>query len=156
MAGGVCERFRDDEVGRGLDLDRRRLQEPYGEVDGHRDARGERGEGRVESAIGEDRRVNPTGKVANLRESDLGLFVGGADELGGLSRVGACLEALPRAAQIDRQSDQSCLRSVVEVTLDPPTMRRVGCDGRRASGLGAGSRTRLFRPASARGVLAGT
>jgi hypothetical protein len=47
-------------------------EETYGswqqgdDLDGHRDALGERGERRAEPVIGENRRVDPTGELAQL------------------------------------------------------------------------------------------
>ena len=80
------------------------------------DRAGHRRQGGVEAPVGEDRRVDAAGEVAQLDQRLLGLAVGVVDQ--GPGRVGVGVELLLGPAQVHGQGDQSLLRAVVQVALD--------------------------------------
>lgn len=74
VPGGVRQRFRDDEVGHRLDRDRRARFGRHVDGDGNGAARGDRGQRGVQTAVGEDRRVDGARQVAQLGEGGLGVL----------------------------------------------------------------------------------
>jgi hypothetical protein len=126
VLGHVGQRLGDGEVGGRLD----RGGQPVGHVDRHRArhraARGERGDRGVEPAVGEDRGVDPAGEVAQLGERDLGVLVRAGQQLRGGLRIG--LDPLARHPEVHRQRDETGLRAVVQVALDPAQLDGGGVD----------------------------
>ncbi len=66
MLGDVRQRLRHHVVGGLLDRLRQPTVDPYGEVNPGTGPAGERHERRTEPTLGEDRRVNPAGELAQL------------------------------------------------------------------------------------------
>src|SRR4051794_12636145 len=126
----VLERLGGDEVGGALDG----AGQPAGgdvDADGHGRAVGERAQGRLEAAVGQDGGVDPARELAQLGEAYLQL-VGGTREQVLQVRVGG--GARPGTAEQQRQRDEARLRAVVEVALEAPALRVAGLDEAGARG----------------------
>ena len=96
--------------------------------DRQRRAVGERPERRGQPALGEDRRVQATGELAQLLHREVELPPGAGDEL--LRPVGVARRAGLEHAELDREGDEPLLRAVVEVALEAPALvqsRPRGC-----------------------------
>jgi hypothetical protein len=76
--------------------------------------------------VSEHRRVDPAGELAQLLDRELDLLAGLGDQLCGVRRLGR----EPRLGEGERHSDadQALLRTVVQVTLDPPPLGIGGSD----------------------------
>ncbi len=127
-------------------------------VDRHRAQRGHTGQGRVEAAVGQYRRVHAADQVAQLGERLLGLGVGLVDQLTGGVEVVA--EPGLGPAELHGQRDQPLLRAVVQVTLDPPPLRLGRVDHPLAADLQLGDPggqvpARAEQPAGERAVREG-
>src|SRR5436190_9385250 len=127
MPGDVREGLGDDEVRVRLDRRRRALCDVDAQRDRYRRARREGRQRRIEAAILEDGRREPTDEVAQLGDRSLRLSMSGADELPGGGRV--VLQLLEREAEIEPEGDEPLLRAVVEVALDPPPLLDRGVHG---------------------------
>ena len=113
----VRERFADGEVGGGLDRDRQpRGRQRELELDRHRRAIGQSGQGVAEAAVAQDRGVQPVGKVTQVGEARSQV----AEHLGELGpRVLAELRLRPQPdLQPQRDGHEPLLRAVVEVAFD--------------------------------------
>ena len=87
------------------------------DVDRHRAERGEAGQGRVEAALGQDRRVHAADQVPQFGQRRLRLDVRPVDQVPG--RLGVVAELRLGPAEFHRQRDQPLLGAVVQVALDP-------------------------------------
>ena len=116
MLGGVRQRLGDDEVGGGLDRRGGGRSSSRPRPSGSGAALGQRLERRAEPAVGEDRRVDAAGQVAQLlqRLADAGAGLG--YQLLRALRVG--LEPLLRQPEAHAERDEPGLRAVVQVALD--------------------------------------
>ena len=85
------------------------------------------GQGGVEAAVGEDRRVDAPDEVAQLGEGRLGLVVGVGHERLGLLGVG--VEALAGPAEVHGERDEPLLGAVVQVALDAAALGLGAVDG---------------------------
>jgi hypothetical protein len=79
-----------------------------------------------QAAVGEDRRMDAAGEVAQLLEGQPRLLPRAAHELGGL-RI-TLLSALLGHAQGESEGDQALLGAVVQVALDAPPFGVRGLD----------------------------
>ena len=121
VLGDVGERLGHHEVGDRL----HRGLRPHRHVDVHvhrdRAQRGQAGQGGVQAALGEHRRVHAADQVAQLGQGLLGLGMRLVDQApGGVGVVG---ELRLSPAEVHGQRDQPLLRAVVQVTLHPPPLR---------------------------------
>ena len=135
----------DTEVGDGLDGRRR----PAHHVDPHRHrnrrARRQRGQRGVQPSVGQHRRVDPPGHLADLDDGVLRRLMGPLDQLARPVRVDVQLG--PGHAQVHRDGDQSLLGAVVEVALDAsPLEPRPSRPSPRATRSGSGPGPRAARP----------
>ena len=94
------------------------------------DDRRERG---IESTVGQHGGVDTTGQVPQLGQRCLCLFVSLVHELTCTLRLG--IESLPRPSEVHGQRHQALLGAIVEVTLDPMTLRLRAADRRTAAEL---------------------
>ena len=99
---------------------------------------------RRQAAVGQHRRGDAPGEVAQLADRVARLDAGAAHELGGLGMV---VQALLGAAELHAQRDEPRLGAVVQVALDPPQLRGLDVQGAAA---GAGRARRRARRARAR------
>ncbi len=74
---------------------------------------------RLQAAVGEDRRRDAAGEVAQLGDREARVLACGAHERSGLGLVG---EPLLGAAEVHAQRDEPGLRAVVQVALDAPQL----------------------------------
>ena len=95
---------------------RRALGSVDRDVDRQRAARGERGDRRLEPAVGEDRRVDAAGEVAELLERLARAAAGLGEQHPRRLRVGP--ELLLGHADAHAERDETGLRAVVQVALD--------------------------------------
>ena len=97
-------------------------------VDGDRDERAlrERLDRRLQAAIGQDRRGDAPGEVAQLADRGARLLAGAAHEVGDLGTV---VQALLGTAHEHAERDEPRLGAVVEVALDAPQLRRLHVEG---------------------------
>ena len=121
VLGDVGERLGHHEVGDRLHRGLRPHRHVHVHVDRHRAQRGQAGQGRVQAALGQHRRVHAPDEVAQLGKGLFGLRVGLVDQL--LGSVGVVGELRLGPAEFHGQRDQPLLRAVVQVTLDPPPLR---------------------------------
>ncbi len=130
VLGGVGQGLRDDEVGGGLRRPARR-GERAGDLDryGHRAAGGQRGQGGIETAVGEDGRVDAAHEVTQLGQGLLHLAVRVVQRGGRLRVAGGPPSG---RAELHAEGDQALLRAVVQVALDPATLLVGGTDRGRA------------------------
>ena len=123
VLGDVRERLGHDEIGRRLD---RRRQPPIRDGADRGRHRRPLGEGRDrvgQAGLGQDRRVDPAGELAQLLDRELELrrgLVGRGDRLGVLA--GPSGEPSPDAAQRERDRDEPLLGAIVEVALEPTAL----------------------------------
>ena len=137
-AGGVCvlgdvgERLAGDEVGRCLDGVGQPLRTD-GQLDRHRRAPRERGEGGSEPFLGEDRRVDAARERPQLVEGVDHLGVRLGEELVDRRRAAV---GEPAAGELEREPDpeQPLLRAVVEVALEAAPLGVACLDDPRARG----------------------
>jgi hypothetical protein len=128
VLGEVGQRLADHEVRRCLDRPWQPPGRDLDQRDRHRGAGGERGERRAEAFVGQDRRVDPAGQLAQLADRQAQLLRRAAQRLhqtgvrGGAERC----ELPPGGVQRQRQGQQALLRAVVEVALDPPAFLVAG------------------------------
>ena len=112
----LAMRLGGDEVRGGLDPGRR----PFVQVDRddrrQRAAVGQRLQSRPDPAVGEDRRIDAAGQVAQLAQGLGDAGAGLCDQLLRALRVG--LELLLRHPEAHAERDQPGLRAVVQVALD--------------------------------------
>ena len=118
VLGGVLQRLKTAEIDGGLGL-LRKPPDPFGR-DGHRH-RGLaclRAQGGDQPGVGEKRRVDASGEVAEVlkRARRVGLQLG--QQLPGLP--GITVRRRGKQVELDRQRDQVLLRAVVQVPLKPP------------------------------------
>ena len=132
VLGGVGQRLGDDEVGGGLDDRREPAVEPGVDLHRQRAALAERLDGGRQAAVGQHRRGDAAGQVAQLLDGVGGLDAGVAHQLGGL---GVIVQAVLGAAELHAQRDQAGLRAVVQVALDPAQLGGLGVQ-RAAAGAG--------------------
>ena len=120
VLGGVGQRLADDEVGGGLDLVGEAPIDRHVQMCRKRRAAAEFVERGREPALGEQRRVDAVGQLAQLRERERERFAGLAHERSGRRRLARelCLEQPER----HRDRDEPLLGAVVEVALDPPPL----------------------------------
>ena len=126
ILGDVRERLGGDEVSGGLHLRLEPLGGHPADLDRHRSTRCERLQRRLEAMIAEHRRVDAAGELAQLLDRKLDLLAGLGDQLCGMRGRGPDL----RLGEFKRHSDtdQALLRTVVQVTLDPPPLGIGGGD----------------------------
>ena len=131
VLGDVRQRLGDAEVGDGLD---RRVEPPLADVDAdvdrHRAAGGERGQGGVEPPVGQHRRRQAPREVAQLGQRGAGLGAGLLEQGGGAVDV-AGGQPCAGPAQLHGQRDQPLLRAVVQVALEPASLGLGRLDRRR-------------------------
>ncbi len=137
VPGRVRERLRDDVIRRYLD----RLREPrdrgHIELDRDRGPAGQRPQRRPQPAVGQDRRVDAAGDLAQILDGPVEFARDPADlrpELGHPGRHRGL-----REAKLEAEGDEALLGPVVQVSLDPPPgLIRGGDDPRpRSRQLGA-------------------
>jgi hypothetical protein len=126
----VCERFRGDEVGRGLDGGCRPLGHVCVDVDEEWTARGERPDCRLEPAVAQDRRMDAAGEIAQLAQGQTEPRARLRDECA--SSLGVLTESLLRHPEAHPERHQPRLRAVVEIALDPAQLCVLSVDGSRA------------------------
>jgi F420-dependent oxidoreductase-like protein len=116
----VVQRLEATEVHRGLD--RLVVASVAAHLDGDRDRclASLRLEGGPESLVGEQRRIDAPGEVAQIFESSFGVALDVAEQAGALGRVS--LGELLGEPGLDGEGDQLLLGAVVEVALDPPSL----------------------------------
>ena len=146
MLGGVRERLGDEVVRRRLDRIGQPVVEPDVQLDRHGGAPRQHLERRHEPVVGEDRRVDAAGQLAQLLERLREVRVGAPEQLGRL-RV-AVGDLPPDQAQGERERDEPLLRAVVQVALEPAPLVVARRDDARArcrqllARLGVGQRER--------------
>ena len=116
----------DDEVQRRLDRCGQPVRKGDLGIDGQRCAQRERLHGRPQAGVGQDRRQDPAGQLAELL--DRRLEVGRQGGQGVPHRRVARLRGGPDSPELHRQRDESLLGAVVEVALDPPALVVGGAD----------------------------
>ena len=121
VARDVGQRLRDDVVGDGLDVGREALAQRAFHVDGNGGAPGEARDGGREPLVGQDGRMDPAGKLAQLGRR-LGETL---DRLVEQARggLGVVRELRPDHAEHEPERHEPLLRAVVEVALDLPPCR---------------------------------
>ena len=102
------------------------------DLDRERRAGGERGERGLEAAVGEHRRVDPAGELAQLGERFVELGARAGEHLGGALGIGDRAVAGEPQAQPDR--DQALLGAVVEVALEAAAFGEARLHDARARG----------------------
>src|SRR6478735_8362605 len=122
----VRDALGDDEVRARLDGLREALVRRADDPDRQRRAVGERPKRRRQPALGEDRRVQPAGELAQLLHRQGELVPRAGDEL--LRSVGAAVELGLQHAQLDRKRDEALLRAVVEVALETAALVQSGLE----------------------------
>nr|WP_229022919.1 hypothetical protein [Actinomarinicola tropica] len=135
MPPDVGQRLGDDEVGRALDGGRGALVDAQVEVDRHRRAGHDSRQRGVEAAVLQDHGVDAPDEVAQLGEGRLGLVAGRGHH--GPPALGVVREPLLRRAELHGQGDETLLRPVVQVALDPAALGLGGVDRRGPAGLEA-------------------
>jgi hypothetical protein len=90
------------------------------DLDGQQEPLRERLERRAQAPLGQDRRVQAAGELAQLVEPDLELAHGVVQQRARHLRPGG--ELRPREAQLQRHGDERLLRAVVEVALQAPAL----------------------------------
>ena len=130
---GVGKGLRDGEVGGGLDRGRRSFRHVDRQGHGDRAAGEQRPHGRLEPAVGENRRVDPAREVAELGERLGGAEPGLGDQLPHLLRVGA--DVLLGHAEAHPERDEPRLGPVVQVALDPAELALLRVDRARTARL---------------------
>jgi hypothetical protein len=91
-----------------------------GDVDGHRAAIGQFGDGGGQAVVGQHRRVDAPDQFAQVHHQVLRLPVGvGQRDAGGRARIGVEL----RDPQLHGHAEQPLLGAVVQVPLDAPALR---------------------------------
>ena len=117
VLGDVGQRLRDGEVGGRLGHRREPAVGQLDDLDGHGGARHERGDRGGETALGQQRGMDPAGQLAQLGRGRGELL---ADPLErGAGRVRVALGEAAREPHVQRERDEPLLRAVVEVALDP-------------------------------------
>ena len=94
--------------------------------DRQRRAVGERSERRRQPALGEDRRMQAAGELAQLLHRHVELPPRAGDEL--LGPVGVGAELVLEHAELDRERDETLLRAVVEVALEAAALVQSGLE----------------------------
>ena len=94
----------------------------------HDPAGGQRGDGRAQPLLGQDRRGDPAGQRADLGQRVLGLLQRLVQQPPGLARVG--VEPALGGGDVHAEPDQPLLRAVVQVPLQPAQRVRLGLAGR--------------------------
>ena len=125
VLGDVGEALGDHEVGHRLDRGRRAARHVHGQPDRDRHPRGHPGQGGIQAAVLEHRRVQAADQVAELGQGGLGLLVGLRD---GLVRFLDGLGLGPGHAQVHGQGDQPLLGAVVQVPLQSAPLGVGGVD----------------------------
>ena len=127
VLGGVGQRLGGHEVGRALHRRRRALRDVDRQRHVHRRGVGQRGERRLQTAVGQHRRMDAAGQVAQLAQRLLGAGAGLGEQLAG--PLGIVGELLLGHAQAHAQRHQPSLGAVVEVALDPAKLAVLDVDG---------------------------
>ena len=125
VLGGVRQRLGGDEVRGGLDDRRRPLADLGLHRHGDRGAAAEPLERGGQAAVGEHRGRDAARQVAQLGDRRAGLLARLPQQLG---QLGLVVEAGLRAAEVHAQRDEPCLRTVVQVALDPAQLGGLDVD----------------------------
>src|SRR5207245_7883758 len=125
----VCERLRDDVVGRCLD-GRGQARLAALDLDRQRHSRGECIQGGVEAAVREDRRMDAACELAQLLERLRELLARRVEQL--LGDLGVLLQLGLGKPKRQRQRDEPLLGAVVQIPLEAPPLLVTGRDDARA------------------------
>ena len=121
MLGDVGQRLGNDKVGRGLDHRWETVLEPSVNLDVHRRPARQRLDRGDQTAIGEHGWRDAAREVPELPDRGGRLLAGLAHQRRAVGVIG---KPLLRAPELHRERDQSGLRSIVQIALDPAEL---GC-----------------------------
>ena len=124
----VGEKFAYGEVRGAFDVRSGPFQQMHIEVYGNGAASSDFAQGWVEASVGEHRRVDATGQIAQFNDRFLCVCVGRIDDLAELFVTALSLEPPLCSAEVQRHRCQSSLSAIVKVSLYPLAFSFSCCD----------------------------